>query len=206
MSGMLDDDHDQPSLNLWRRWAIMGRRATRFFLSLSWVRELFLAVALALVIIIFLYQPVKVEGTSMAPELNDQERIFINKFVYHFEPVERGDIIVFRYPRDPRKSFVKRVIGMPGERVEIRAGRVYVNGVELVEAYLDGSGRDTLSASALLVPPDHYYVLGDHRTTSNDSRTWGCVHRRFIYGKAVFIYWPPERFGSILQSYRADTR
>ncbi|MBI4461716.1 MAG: signal peptidase I, partial [Acidobacteria bacterium] len=111
----------------------MGRRATRFFLSLSWVRELFLAVALALVIIIFLYQPVKVEGTSMAPELNDQERIFINKFVYHFEPVERGDIIVFRYPRDPRKSFVKRVIGMPGERVEVRAGRVYVNGVELVE-------------------------------------------------------------------------
>src|SRR5215471_13714528 len=87
-----------------------------------WTRDLLIAVGLALVIIIFLYQPVKVEGTSMAPLLSDQERIFINKFVYRFEPIERGDVVVFWYPLDRSKSFIKRVIGLPGETVEIRQG------------------------------------------------------------------------------------
>src|SRR5947207_13390833 len=87
-----------------------------------WTRDLLIAIGLALVIIVFLYQPVKVEGTSMAPLLSDQERIFINKFVYRFEPIERGDVVVFWYPLDRSKSFIKRVIGLPGETVEIRRG------------------------------------------------------------------------------------
>ncbi len=88
----------------------------------SWTRDLAVALGLALVIIIFLYQPVKVEGTSMAPLLSDQERIFINKFVYRFEPIERGDVVVFWYPLDKSKSFIKRVIGLPGETIELRGG------------------------------------------------------------------------------------
>src|ERR1700681_1139480 len=101
-----------------------------------WTRDLLIAIGLALVIIVFLYQPVKVEGTSMAPLLSDQERIFINKFVYRFEPIERGDVVVFWYPLDRSKSFIKRVIALPGETVEVRAGRLYVSGKELEEPYV----------------------------------------------------------------------
>ena len=172
----------------------------RYLVSLfliSWLRELLVAVALALAFITFLYQPVKVEGTSMLPWLADQERIFINKFVYRFEPIARGDIVVFRYPRDPAKSFIKRVVGLPGETVEIRMGRVYVNGLELVEDYVVGDAGGGTSWPPVVVLPDHYYMLGDHRQDSNDSRTWGLVPRKYIYGKAVFAYWPPERFGSV---------
>src|SRR5215831_15709973 len=97
-----------------------------------WTRDLLIAIGLALVIIVFLYQPVKVEGTSMAPLLSDQERIFINKFVYRFEPISRGDVVVFWYPLDRSKSFIKRVVGLPGETVEIRHGALYVDGSALV--------------------------------------------------------------------------
>jgi len=93
-----------------------------------WVRDLVLSLGISAFIIIFLYQPVKVEGTSMMPSLQDQERIFVNKFVYRLEPIQREDIIVFRYPRDPSKSFIKRVIGVPGDRIRIEQGQVYVNG------------------------------------------------------------------------------
>lgn len=163
----------------------------------SWARDLLLAFALCLVIIIFLYQPVKVEGTSMAPNLRDQERIFINKFVYRFEPVQRGDVVVFWYPLDRSKSFIKRVVGMPGETVEIRAGRVLVNGTPLAEPYVPEKYFDSASYSPVLVPDECYFVLGDHRNSSNDSRVFGAVHSRYIYGKAVFAYWPFERFGAL---------
>src|SRR5258705_8443714 len=101
-----------------------------------WTRDLLIAIGLALVIIVFLYQPVKVEGTSMAPLLTDQERIFINKFVYRFEPIGRGDVVVFWYPLDRTKSFIKRVVGLPGEVVEIRQGIVYVDGTPLAKPYV----------------------------------------------------------------------
>src|SRR5437773_9228063 len=101
-----------------------------------WTRDLLIAIGLALVIIVFLYQPVKVEGTSMAPLLSDQERIFINKFVYRFEPIQRGDVVVFWYPLDHSKSFIKRVVGLPGETVEIRQGVLYVNGKVIPEPYV----------------------------------------------------------------------
>src|SRR6202041_2339276 len=102
----------------------------------SWTRDLAVALGLALVIIIFPYQPVKVEGTSMAPLLSDQERIFINKFVYRFEPIGRGDVIVFWYPLDRTKSFIKRVVGLPGESVEIRRGHLFVDAKEIDEPYV----------------------------------------------------------------------
>ncbi len=163
----------------------------------TWARDLLLALGLAMVIIVFLYQPVKVEGTSMAPLLTDQERIFINKFVYRFEPIERGDVVVFWYPMDRSKSFIKRVVGLSGETVEIRQGRVYVDGKRLEEPYVPPRFADTSNYGPIRVPPGEFFVMGDHRASSNDSRVFGTVPNRYIYGKAVFAYWPVDRFGSI---------
>src|ERR1700683_4521551 len=141
----------------------------------SWTRDLAVALGLALLIIIFLYQPVKVEGTSMAPLLSDQERIFINKFVYRFEPIDRGDVVVFWYPLDRSKSFIKRVVGLPGEMVEIRKGMVYVNGASLAEPYVPPQYEDLTDFGPVRVPSDSYFVMGDHRISSNDSRVFGSV-------------------------------
>ncbi len=160
-----------------------------------WMRDVVFSVAIAAVVIVFLYQPVKVEGTSMLPWLQDQERIFVNKFVYRFEEITRGDIIVFRFPLDQSKSYIKRVVGLPGDTVEIVRGELIINGRPVPEPYLLPEFRDHASYSRVRVPPDEYYVLGDHRNTSNDSRTWGTVERQYITGKAVFAYWPLERFG-----------
>src|SRR5947209_15180754 len=171
-----------------------GRAATLFA---SWVRDLIISLAISAFIIVFLYQPVKVEGTSMMPSLDDQERIFINKFVYRIEPIQHGDIIVFRYPRDPAKSFIKRVIGVAGDHVRIEDGRVYVNGKELVEDYVPRSYQDDPSYPAVIVPPESFFVLGDHRSLSNDSRDFGPVDASFIYGKAVFGYWPVDKMGRL---------
>jgi len=149
----------------------------------------------ASVIILFLYQPVKVEGTSMLPRLSDQTRIFINKFVYRLEEIHRGDVVVFRYPGDPTKSYIKRVIGLPGDTVEIHRGEVFVNGEKLQEPYVIPEYRGSQSAAPWQVAPRNYYVLGDHRNSSNDSRVWGTVPRSYIYGKAELIYWPIGRWG-----------
>ena len=163
----------------------------------SWGRDLVIALSLAIVIIIFFYQPVKVEGTSMTPLISDQERIFINKFVYRFEPIGRGDVVVFWYPLDRTKSFIKRVVGLPEDMVEIRDGQVFVNQKLLPEPYLPPQSDDYGTYPPMLVPKGEYFVLGDHRTSSNDSRIFGPVPRKFIYGKAVFAYWPVDHFGAI---------
>jgi signal peptidase I len=164
---------------------------------LHWARDLVFSVVLAVIVILFLYQPVKVEGTSMMPTLDDQERIFINKFVYrlHFGKIDRGDTVVFWFPGDPTKSYIKRVIAVPGDRVEVNQGAVIVNGQALVENYVPEEYRDQSSMTVRTVPQDEYFVLGDHRSSSNDSRAWGMVPRRYIYGKAVFIYWPLDKMG-----------
>ena len=162
-----------------------------------WLRDLVISLVISCFIIIFLYQPVKVEGTSMMPSLEDQERIFVNKFVYRWEPIARGDIVVFRYPRDPSKSFIKRVIGLAGDHVQIEAGRVSVNGVLLDEDYVPRAYEDQRSYPEIVVPPGSYFVLGDHRSLSNDSRDFGPVEQSFIYGKAVFGYWPVDRMGRV---------
>ena len=162
-----------------------------------WTRDLLIAIGLALVIIVFLYQPVKVEGTSMAPLLSDQERIFINKFVYRFEDIHRGDVVVFWYPLDRSKSFIKRVIGLPGETVDIRHGQLYVNGQLIPEPYVPPQYTDVTDFGPVRVPKDSYFVMGDHRISSNDSRVFGPVASQFIYGRAVFAYWPVDHFGSL---------
>ena len=162
-----------------------------------WLRDLIISLAISAFIIIFLYQPVKVEGTSMMPSLEDQERIFVNKFVYRLEPIERGDIVVFRYPRDPSKSYIKRVIGMAGDKIWIDGGQVYVNGTALQENYVPVEYADSRSYPETVVPENSYFVLGDHRSMSNDSRDFGSVNQSYIYGKAVFGYWPMDKLGRV---------
>jgi signal peptidase I len=173
------------------------------FGALSWVRDLTFSVLIAIVLIVFIYQPVKVEGTSMMPTLVNDERIFINKFTYKFGlgDIERGDTVVFWYPEDKNKSYIKRVIGLPGDRIRIDAGQVYVNGQALAEEYVPEEYRDRVSwprpVEDRVIPQGEYFVLGDHRSSSSDSRTWGYVPRDFIYGKAVFVYWPLDRLGRL---------
>lgn len=167
--------------------------------ALSLMRDVAISVVLAIILIVFIYQPVKVEGTSMMPGLTDQERIFINKYTYKLGSgtIERGDLVVFHFPLDPSQSYIKRVIGLPGDTVQIIDGDVLVNGSKLNEPYVPPAYRDHMSTPKKVVPPDDYFVLGDHRSSSNDSRLWGFVDRNAIYGKAVFVYWPLDKIGRV---------
>jgi signal peptidase I len=179
-----------------------GAARSGFWSAVSWLRDLVFSVLIAVVLIVFNDQPVKVEGTSMRPTLTDQERIFINKFTYRFGlgHIERGDTVVFWYPHDVSKSYIKRVIGTPGDRVRVSAGQVYVNGLALVESYVPAENRDLSSwrdGDEQVVPDGKYFVLGDHRNQSSDSRMWGYVPRENIYGKAVFVYWPLQKMGRV---------
>ena len=163
----------------------------------TWLRDLLISVVVSFFIITFLYQPVKVEGTSMAPQLHDQDRLFINKFAYDFEKIERDDVVVFYYPRDTQKSYIKRVIGLPGDSVRIVDGQVYVNGAAVDEPYVPARYRDVRSMDEFKVPEGEYFVMGDHRSISSDSRDFGPVARNLIYGKAAFVYWPREEMGVV---------
>jgi signal peptidase I len=162
-----------------------------------WLRDVAISTIASVLIIVFLYQPVRVEGTSMLPRLEDRDRLFINKFVYHIAAVERGDIVVFHYPRDPEKSYIKRVIALPGDRLRIIRGVVWLNGRPLSEDYVPEEYRDTRSMSEMIVPQDFYFMMGDHRSISSDSREFGPVARNLIYGKAVFVYWPAKDAGVV---------
>lgn len=163
----------------------------------SWLRDGVLSVMASAFIILFLYQPVRVEGTSMLPELADHDRLFINKFAYHFGAIQRGDVVVFYYPRDPEKSYIKRVVGLPGETLVVDRGRVYINGRLLPEPYLPQRYRDERSTDVIHIPTGEYYLMGDHRSISSDSREFGSVQRDLIYGKAEFIYWPMRELGAV---------
>jgi signal peptidase I len=167
--------------------------------ALSLLRDVAISVVLAVVLIVFIYQPVKVEGTSMMPGLTDQERIFINKYQYKLGvgSIERGDLVVFHFPLDRSQSYIKRIVGLPGDSIEIRQGTVYVNGKKLDESYVPEEYRDHLTMLRESVPANKYFVLGDHRSSSNDSRVWGFVDRSDIYGKAVFVYWPLDKIGRV---------
>ena len=159
----------------------------------SWIRDLLFSLAIAAVVIVFLYQPVKVEGTSMMPRLTDQERVFINKFIYRFESIHRGDVVVFRLPADPGKSYIKRVIGLPGEVVNMTQGEVFIDRQALEEPYIMPEYRGRQNFGPVEVPPGEFFLLGDRRSSSNDSRSWGTVSKNLVYGKAVFVYWPIDR-------------
>ncbi len=163
----------------------------------SWMRDLIVSIAVSVFIIMFLYQPVKVEGTSMLPRLADQERLFINKFSYRIGDIHRDDVVVFFYPRDTTKSYIKRVIALPGDDLRIYQGKVFVNGKQITEPYVPMVFEDERSEPEMVVPPNEYWVMGDHRSVSSDSRDFGPVDRKLIYGKATFVYWPIEKMGTV---------
>jgi signal peptidase I len=161
------------------------------------LHDLSIAVLFCFFLVSFVAQAFRVQGTSMQPLLSDSERIIVNKLAYRFGAIERGDVVVFWYPRDPSVSFIKRVVGRPGDVVELRDGQLIVNGERVREEYLrpDFRGRETSGPET--VPPGYYYVLGDHRTSSNDSRSWGEVPEKYIYGRAAFRFWPLSKLGFI---------
>jgi signal peptidase I len=161
------------------------------------LHDLSVAVLFCLFLITFVAQAFRVQGTSMEPLLRDGDRIVVNKLVYRLGEIERGDVVVFWYPRDPSVSFIKRVVGRPGDRVEIRSGHVFVNGEPLSEVYLPEEFLGTDSLPAIDVRPGYFFVLGDHRRSSNDSRSWGQVPQKYIYGRAAFRFWPLGEIGPI---------
>ena len=176
------------------------------------IRDILFAAVTAILIVVFVIQPVKVEGTSMLPRLHDGERIFVNKFLFMLDgwptknqsigrPIQRGDIVVFWYPDDPNKSFIKRVIGLPGDTVRIdEDGKVYINSAAIDEAYLSPLyTRRPRPMQPTFVKSHYYFVMGDNRDHSNDSRDWGFVPEKYIYGQACFRYWPPSEFGVLGQ-------
>lgn len=170
--------------------------------SLRLFRDIILIISVFVLFGVFVVQPVVVEGTSMVPVLHSGERLLVNKLVYYkfrsfsWGHIERGDIVVFWFPKDPNKSFVKRVIGLPGEMVEIREGRVYINDRQLAEPYIKNDRNLSKLSYPLRRIEDHYYfVMGDNRDNSLDSRTWGLVPEKYVYGKAFFRYWKPTDAG-----------
>jgi signal peptidase I len=153
------------------------------------------AVVLALLIRTFVIQAFWIPSGSMLPVLEPGDRVMVIKFWYHLPKInpKRGQIVVFKYPVDPKRDFVKRVIGLPGDKMEIIGGRVFINDREIAEPYV--LHPDNFTMPAEVIPPKSYFCLGDNRANSQDSRFWGPVKEDFLRGPAVFRYWPPSRIG-----------
>jgi signal peptidase I len=173
---------------------------------LNFVFELVKIVIISLAIIIpirhFLIQPFYVKGASMEPNFFDREYLIVNEISYRFSNPRRGDVIVFRYPRNPQEYFIKRVIGLPGEKIQIKDGNVYIynidnpQGIILKEPYLPaGTKTYNLNKEVISLGNDEYFVLGDNRNSSKDSRSFGPVKRSFIIGRVLLRGWPFDRIG-----------
>ena len=178
-----------------RRGAIFGRDLFEF------IRVLIIALAIVLPIRYYVAQPFLVRGASMEPNYEDRDYLIIDELTYQFREPERGEIVVFHYPKDPRQFFIKRVIGLPGERVVVQGGKVKIfntanpDGFLLDESYLDPPNHPTEPDMTVILERDHYFVLGDNRNFSSDSRVWGPLDRDLIVGRAIFRAWPLERWG-----------
>jgi signal peptidase I len=158
----------------------------------AWLKTLVSAAVYATLIVTFGVQVARVEGQSMAPTLANQDRLIVNKFAYlpFIGSPRPGDIVMLYYPRDPDKSFVKRVIAGEGDTVKIEDGRVYVNDQALADDFVKPEYRSHDDHEAIVVCPGYYYVLGDHRNNSSDSRDWGEVPKKYITGKVQLRWWP----------------
>ncbi|MDR1580916.1 MAG: signal peptidase I [Synergistaceae bacterium] len=153
------------------------------------------AVVLALIIRTFVIQAFWIPSGSMIPLLEPGDRVMVVKFWYHLPTVhpKRGQVVVFKYPVDPKRDFVKRIIGLPGDKVEIVGGRVFINDSEIPEPYVKNPDNFTMPAE--IIPANNYFCMGDNRANSADSRFWGPVKAALLRGPAVFRYWPLSRFG-----------
>jgi signal peptidase I len=156
----------------------------------AWVKTLLSAAVYAILIVTFGFQVARVEGQSMAPTLEDQDRLIVNKAVYRISEPRRGDIVMLYYPLNPEKSFVKRVIAEEGDQVRIVDGRVYVNDIPVHDDYVPPQYRSHDEWGPQVIPEGYYFVMGDHRNNSSDSRTWGFVPKKYIIGKVQLRWWP----------------
>jgi signal peptidase I len=188
---------ETPGIEVRKVSEVPGRRARPLRALVNLLHDLAIAVIICIFLITYVVQAFKVQGSSMAPRLVDGERILVNKFIYRFRPIQRGDVVVFWYPEDPEVSFIKRVVAIPGDRIEIVSGRVLVNDEPLDEPYVEAEFTDDRSYPARAVRGGHYFVLGDNRQGSNDSRSWGLVPQRYIYGKAFLLIWPLTNMGTV---------
>jgi len=157
---------------------------------IAWFKTLASAAVYATLIVTFGFQVARVEGMSMAPTLEDQDRLIVNKLIYRFEEPRRSDIVMLYYPLDPDKSFVKRVIGEEGDTVRVVDGRVYVNDVPVPDDYVPSEYRSHDDWGPQVIPEGYYFVMGDHRNNSSDSRHWGYVPKKYIIGKVQLRWWP----------------
>lgn len=177
------------------------RRIYTFLIDI--VQTLLLAAAVFLVVYVFLFRPFQVNGDSMYPTFLDKEYILTNIIALSFSQPKRGEVIVFKAPEDPEKDFIKRIIGVPGDQVMVKDGEVFLNGQKLNEgSYLKSDvrtygGRTLKDGETLTVPQDSFFVMGDNRGYSSDSREWGFVSKKDIIGKSFFVYWPPDKMGII---------
>ena len=168
----------------------------------SWAGDLLASVFFSVFIIMFVYQPVRVEGTSMLPALEDQDRLFISKvayrhFAYHSGDIHHGDVVVFKYPHDFTKNYIKRVIAVPGDDLRIDHGAVWLNGTMVREPYIPPKYQDDRSLPLTVLGPDEYFCMGDNRDISFDSRDFGPGDRSLIYGRAAFVIWPVDQVGVV---------
>ncbi|MDQ4082754.1 MAG: signal peptidase I [Actinomycetota bacterium] len=178
----------------------------------DWTITIVVAVAAVLAIKAWVVNPYRIPSSSMEPTLHCAEpgdgcaarfsdRVLANRFLYHFQDPERGDIIVFETPPEARTrcgaggTFVKRLVGLPGERIAEREGVIYINGKRLREPYLRADPQDDTTFPERRIPADHFFMLGDNRGQSCDSRIWGAIPRDNIIGEVFAIYWPPQRIG-----------
>jgi signal peptidase I len=160
------------------------------------MESVILAVILALVIRIFLFEPFFIPSPSMQPTLDTNDRIIVNKIVYKYRSPRRGDVMVFKFPLDTTRDFVKRVVASGGDSVEIRHSKVYVNDTAIAESYLPPN-KQMNDFGPVKIPPGYYFMMGDNRNNSEDSRMWGPLDKKLIIGKVQVIYWPPNRMGLI---------
>lgn len=174
----------------WFGWLpVDWRRAWRG--AFDFGKTLVIAFLLAQLVMVSVAQAFQVEQYSMEPTLLPHDRVLVNKFIYRFREPRRADVIVLRYPRDPGRNYIKRIVALPGDLVEIKAGHLLINGLQLEELYLNGAPSGDYGPET--VPADSFFVLGDNRNNSEDSRAFGFLKREQVVGQAVLIYWPPHR-------------
>jgi signal peptidase I len=158
--------------------------------TMSWLKTLTAAAVYATLLITFGVQVARVEGQSMASTLDDQDRLIVNKFAYHIGKPRIGDIVMLYYPAEPEKAFVKRVIAGPGDEVHVVAGKVYRNGTMMDDSFVRAEYRSHEDWGPQVIPAGYYFVMGDHRNNSFDSRQWGFVPEKYIAGKVQVRWWP----------------
>jgi len=161
------------------------------------IESVAIAVLLAVVIRLFILEPFYIPSGSMEPALRENDRIIVSKLNYHFQEPKRGDVVVFKYPLDPKRNFVKRLIAVGGETVAVKNSVLYINGQPVPEDYLPKGLRINENYGPVEVPNGSYFMMGDNRNNSDDSRKWGFLPEELIVGKAVVLYWPPGRAGVV---------